>query len=264
MWGVMGSCPGGKSDLLEYGSNTSCITVSNSTNLVIFDAGSGLVQLGQSGIDFKKYKRIFMFITHYHYDHIIGMPFFSPFYDKDIEISIYAPKYENMNSKGVISKLFQKPFLPMTIDNLLAKINFHNIDGFENIKIGDLEVSSFRTDHPGGNFAYKVKHGSKIFSYITDLEHKDDIDSRLVEFVKNSNNIYYDSNFTDYEKHLPRYEGWGHSSHSKGIKLMIDSNSKNVYLGHHAVHRKSDELEEIDITTPDNVKLAREGMEFEL
>ncbi|BEP29160.1 MBL fold metallo-hydrolase [Helicovermis profundi] len=264
LWGVMGSCPGGKKELLEYGSNTSSVTIMNNNTLVIFDCGSGIVGLGHSDIDFTKFKKIVIFITHYHYDHIIGMPFFSLFYNPNLNISIYAPRFQGLNSKDVLSMLFKEPFLPMNINQLKANIEYNNIEDYDTVKVNDLEIDKFRTDHPGINYAYRVKKDNHIFSYITDLEHSKEIDESLIEFVRNSTNIYYDSNFTDEEKYLPRYEGWGHSSHSKGIKLMFDSNSKNIYLGHHGLHRKLKELIEVDEATPENVIIAKEGMEFDL
>lgn len=259
-WGVKGSCPGGAPNQYRYAVNTSCIEISNEEELIILDAGSGLVFLGQSDRNFKQYKRISLFISHYHYDHVIGLPFFMPAYQSGLEFHIYGPVTEASSPENAFRKLFQPPFLPMPFEALQAKMVFHNLSSNDFVSTLGGTVKAMASDHPGGNLIYRVELGGKSFSYLTDLGHSQEIHESLVKFCKASDWIYYDANFTQSEYFHSKYEGWGHSSHSKGIALYDESGAKEIFLGHHALHRKDEELDEIQSELlEDRIHLAHDG-----
>lgn len=262
-WGVKGSCPGAAPGQYRYAVNTSCIEISNEEELIILDAGSGLVFLGQSNRDFKQYKRISLFISHYHYDHIIGLPFFMPAYHSGLEFHVYGPATEVSHPEHAIKNLFKPPFLPMGFEALRAKFEFHPLMNNDIVSTLGAEVKSMASDHPGGNLVYRVNIGGKSFAYITDLGHSYDIHSPLVNFCKDADWIYYDANFTQSEYFHTKYEGWGHSTHSKGIALLDEAQAKHLYLGHHALHRSDAELDEIQAQfDPERITLVTDGTQL--
>lgn len=245
-WGVKGSCPGAFPGAYAYSVNTSCVEISNEDELIILDAGSGLVFLGQSERDFSRYKRMSLFITHYHYDHLIGIPFFKPFYQSDLEFHVYGPVGESHGPEQAVKALFSPPFLPMGFEALGAKIHFHPLHTCDFVSLLNGDVTTLSTDHPGGNLAYKVSFNGKTFAYLTDLGHDFSYHQNLVDFCRGAHWIYYDANFTQSEYFHSKYEGWGHSTHAKGIALFDEAQSEKLFLGHHALHRTDDELREIE------------------
>lgn len=264
LWGVIGSCPGRSNEFSKYGSHTSCISVEVGDSLVIFDGGSGLIELAQNLNDPCKYKSIDVFLTHYHFDHIIGIPFTSFLYRKDCTINFHGPINKGFSVESAIKGLFVEPYLPMGFSVLSSNIHF--FDMYENSKyVGDgFEVRSTSSDHPGGNLIYSIVSEDKKFTYMTDLGHLPYINSKMIDFAMDSDMIYYDANFLDKEMKNNTYEGWGHSTHEKGIELLEDSGSKFIVLGHHAIHRKRQELDELEKIYSESVIIGKDGDEFNL
>lgn len=263
-WGVKGSCPGGAPNQYQYAVNTSCIEISNDEELIILDAGSGLVFLGQSDRDFKRYKRISLFITHYHYDHIIGLPFFMPAYHSGLEFHVYGPVTETSHPETALKGLFMPPYLPMGFEALQAKFHFHPLMTNDLVSTLGGQVTTMASDHPGGNLVYRVTLGGKSFCYLTDLGHSYELHASLVRFCQSANWIYYDANFTQSEYFHSKYEGWGHSTHAKGVALLDESAACHLYLGHHALHRRDAELDDIQTQfDPKRITLVRDGTRLE-
>lgn len=262
-WGVKGSCPGARPTEYRYAVNTSCVELSYKDELVILDAGSGMVFLGQENRDFSQYKQIHLFITHYHYDHIIGIPFFKPFYQKSLTFHIYGPVTENGGPKEAFEALFNPMFLPMPLSTLGANLIYHPLHTADYVSLENGYVNTLSTDHPGGNLAYSVHFGGKNFVYLTDLGHDLSLHETLVDFCRGANWLYYDANFTESEYAHPQYEGWGHSTHHKGIKLFKDAKAEMLLLGHHALHRSDEDLSAIDADLHDpSVRLVRDGDKY--
>lgn len=264
-WGVVGSCPGRDMEMNKIASNTSCISVECGDKLIIFDAGSGIIQLSNDIENIERYSSIELFISHYHYDHIIGMPFASFFYNSNVIVNIYGADSEGKSVESSIKGLFVKPYLPMSFSALKADINFVSIDEMFIKEEEGYKITCMSSDHPGGNLVYRINSADKSFSYLTDLGHSDELNEKIINFSKESDLIYYDANFVDSELNGNVFEGWGHSTHEKGIKLLSDSNSKKIALGHHAMHRSANHLLELekDYNNSD-VFIAREGVVLKL
>lgn len=263
-WGVKGSCPGAAPGAYRYAVNTSCIELSTEDELVLLDAGSGLVFLGQDKRAFDAYENKHLFITHYHYDHIIGVPFFMPFYDASLSFEVYGPVTENGGPEDALRGLFQPLFLPMPFEAMQAKLKFNPLFTADFVSLKHGEVHTMSTDHPGGNLAYRVTFGGKVFAYLTDLGHDSDIHNALIEFCKGCDFIYYDANFTQSEYLHSKYEGWGHSTHVKGVALLDATGASHIYLGHHALHRSDEELDLIQANFDSSrITLVKEGTVIE-
>lgn len=264
-WGVVGSCPGRDLEMSKISSNTSCISVECGNRLIIFDAGSGIVQLANNMENIKKFDSIDIFITHYHYDHVIGIPFASIFYNLNLVINIHGPVFLGHNIESAVKGLFVKPYLPMEYSSLNADIRFINVDDKVDLNYGACKISCMKSDHPGGNLIYKLEYQGKRFSYLTDLGHSEALNEKIVSFSMDSDLIYYDANFLESELNDSVYEGWGHSTHEKGIKLLNDSRSHRISLGHHAIHRNFNELLELEEKyDKSKINIAREGVTIKL
>ena len=258
------------------GGNTSCVEVWGKKTLIILDAGSGLRNLGASlmsrnlathGSD------IHILISHTHWDHIMGFPFFSPAFIPSNRIFIYG---SHSNMKDRFLNLFHHHHFPINLEALRAEINFTYFSEHETIEIGEFEISSMPLHHPGISYAYRVSDGSTSLVYATDGEYRDLTDEALhnyLEFFSNTQLLIFDSQFTLEE--TMRKEGWGHSSSLVGVDFALKANIKNLALYHHEPSYDDRKLNEISEKTRRylnligngkelNVLLAREGLQIEI
>ncbi|MTI70588.1 MAG: MBL fold metallo-hydrolase [Firmicutes bacterium] len=271
-WGVRGSSPTFGPDMREFGGNTSCVQIQIGNRLLIFDAGTGIQTLGRNLLNRKKDIKGHIFITHTHWDHIQGLPFFRPFFHKKNTFQIYGQRKSNLSFSSVIKDIMKYPYSPIRWDNMEADLNFKEIDSEDIIDIGDgITTKSIKTDHPDDCLAYRVDYKNKSCCYITDLEHSKEIDEELKRFVKGTDILIYDSNFTDDEYYgafdKPNKKGWGHSTWQKGVRLAKEASVGKLVLFHHKLERTDDELLSIESKAKNNYKktvVAREGMKIHI
>ncbi len=251
-WGVRGSCPTFNPRMQEFGGNTSCVQMQIQNRLLIFDGGTGMHQLGKFLAEKNNSLRGDIFITHTHWDHIQGLPFFTPFFETRNYFKIYGENKKEIIFSDVIKDIMKYPYSPITWNDMDALLVFQEVESNQTLDIGDgITVSTIATDHPGGCISYKVKYKDKSCCYITDLEHKQDLHHNLKDFVKNSDILIYDSNYTEEEyfgeNNKPSKEGWGHSTWERGIELVIEANVKKLVLFHHDSNRFDEELKKIEL-----------------
>jgi phosphoribosyl 1,2-cyclic phosphodiesterase len=232
LWGVRGSTPTPQMENLAHGGNTACIEVrSGSGDLVIFDGGTGVRSLGQSLQ--QEYGRqpidVHLFLTHYHWDHIQGIPFFIPLYSPTNKVSFYAhaelgPLQDRLHGQMC------KPYFPVSID-VVGKPAFIEVDSPE-VRVGDLRIRPFPMNHPQGAYGYRVESGGHVFVYASDLEHgHPQLDSVLREYAAGADILVYDAQYTpeEYEKH----RGWGHSTWLEATRTAREAGVKQLILFHH-------------------------------
>ena len=232
LWGVRGSTPTPQIENLAYGGNTSCIEIrSSSGQLAIFDGGSGVRNLGQALIqEYRQQKlSVHLFLTHFHWDHIQGIPFFLPLYKADNDITFYASA-----ELGGLQERLQgqmcKPYFPVSMD-VAAPRSFVEIDS-PSVRVGDLTVRLFPMNHPQGAYGYRVESGDRVFVYASDLEHGDARSDRIVrDFAAGADILIYDAQYTpeEYEKH----RGWGHSTWLEGTRVAREAGVRQLILYHH-------------------------------
>ncbi|MHB8126851.1 MAG: MBL fold metallo-hydrolase [Desulfitobacteriaceae bacterium] len=250
-WGARGSRPVPGKDTLVFGGNTPCVSLEIDDKLLIFDSGTGICNLGNKLIKDKKPVKAHIFISHTHWDHIQGFPFFTPAFMKGNEFIVYGQNKTNLNFANLMKNQMVFPHFPVQFEQMAAKIVFVEVDSGDEIAIEDIIVRTLRGNHPGGCLYYRVDYKGKSFCYVSDIEHYSCVDNFVKSFIEKSDIVIYDTNFTDSE-----YEGtngyntkigWGHSTWQEGIKLVKAAGADTLVLFHHANHRNDEEMLEIEI-----------------
>lgn len=274
-WGVRGSLPVPGKETLRYGGNTSCIEVDAGKNgeTIIVDAGSGIKPLGQKLMngEFRNGNGVgHLFLSHYHLDHILGFPFFTPFFARGKNknrFTIYGPKPENDSLKEIISRLISAPFFPLSLGKLNAVLDFKEIKPYEVVKLDDVSISTGRLNHPDGGLAYRFNLKGVSIAYMTDTEpiDEDEPDSVLVDLTRDADVLIYDATYTP-DEYIDK-KGWGHSTPDHGIALAKEACVKKLILFHHDLDHSDEKLAEIENEAKrkfGNVEMAREGMEIKI
>ena len=258
-WGVRGSCPAPGRDTVYFGGNTPCVQVKFKNQLLIFDAGTGLRNLGNKLDEEERNITANIFLTHTHWDHIQGFPFFKPFYRSGNKFKIFGLK---SIKKSLISQM-NKSFFPFQFEKLQSTIEFAYLQEKEKVSLDDeITVKSMRTNHLGGNLAYRIEAFDKSCCYLTDIEHNEKDSQKIIDFVSNSDVVIYDAMYTS-EEYKNYKKGWGHSTWEAGVELIKDASADTLILFHHAPSRNDKQLVEIEKKAQSkyqNTMVAREGM----
>ena len=233
-WGVRGSiaCPG--PEMIRYGGNTPCIEVRCGERILIFDAGTGLRALGNALIKDTKIRDIDIFLTHCHLDHVIGLPFFAPFFTDGYRIRIWAGNLLPLDAiEQVTRRLMSSPLFPVQIDIFKAAIEFHDFRSGDTLRpYDDIAVKTALLDHPDGASGYRLEYGKRTFALISDTEgFPGKCDHNLVSLAREADLIVYDSTFTEGE--VASRIGWGHSTWVRGARLADEAGAKQLCLFHH-------------------------------
>lgn len=250
-WGVRGSRPVPGKATAGYGGNTSCVTVEAGESLIILDAGTGICNLGNWLVEKRKNVRAHIFITHTHWDHIQGFPFFTPAFLPGNEVFLYGQNKMNQTFSNLMRGQMVFPHFPVQLEQMKAGLNLTDIASGERLEIEqDLFVSTMHNNHPGGCLSYRVDYGDRSCCYLTDTEHFSCVDAYLRDFAAGSGLVIYDSNFTDEEyigtTGFNTKIGWGHSTWQEGIKFVQAANVPRLVLFHHATHRTDEEMARIE------------------
>ena len=261
-WGVRGSIPTPGDNFVKFGGNTSCVQINVNNQVLIFDMGSGLVNLGndllKNGI-----KKFDILVSHFHYDHTCGLPFFSPAYDKHCEFSIRSgiEKTRN-NTLDVLNNQISAPSFPITLDQFVAQIQYKDFSIGKDFFIGSVRIKTTSLNHPDGAVGYRVEYEDKAVCYITDHEHIINTKNQsLIEFLKNADALIYDSTYDD--DSFSKYVGWGHSTWQEATRLSKECNIKNLFIFHHNPENNDSRMEEIESLCRKISKsyiVAKEGM----
>ncbi len=242
-WGVRGSTPTPQIENLNYGGNTCCLEIRlPNEEVFIFDAGTGVRNLGDSLLEeFPDQKlNLKVFLTHFHWDHIQGIPFFQPLYHAENKVifhSVAFPEgqYRRCGSNNGLEETLKiqmaNPYFPIAFDSLPAKKEFIQIDP-KPLKFGKLTITPFPLNHPGQTFGYRIESEGAVVVYATDLEHgHEKLDRVLREVSENADLLIFDSQYTpeDYGKHRK----WGHSTWLEACRAASDAKVKQLALFHH-------------------------------
>jgi len=231
-WGVRGSIPTPEAGTLGHGGNTACVQVQYGDRVsLIFDAGSGSRQLGHvlvNGSDSGD-RTTPIFLSHCHWDHIHGLPFFAPLYRPGWKVVFYST-YPGGELEARLGAQLKPPYF--AAESAIRAAREYRQMGPDGVEFGGLTVRSFPLNHPGGCAGYRIDSPSRSVVYATDHEHGDPASEQaLRQWAKDVDILIYDAQFTPEE--YPKRRGWGHSTWLEGTRVASDSGVKQLVLFHH-------------------------------
>ena len=267
-WGVRGSRPTAENNKLKYGGETSCVEVRTQNNeIIILDMGTGINALGKSLLNEPDApKEINIFLSHFHWDHISGLPFFGPAFHPKYNISFFGPGESKEIIKKYIDDQMKAPYFPVGTEEWVANISY--LDPKEkNITYGPMEISYYSAYHPGITYGYKINVNNKTIVYIPDneclspnkpIENPEEFSDEEITIleemtreeyraetntIENTDILIHDAQYTpeDYEKK----KGWGHSCYTDVINMAIDANVKNLFLFSHDPNNNDEMISKI-------------------
>ncbi len=268
-WGVRGSTPTVDPATWRYGGNTPCLElIAPDGTQFILDCGTGLRMLGSRWGAPKggKAAETHILVTHYHWDHIQGIPFFSPLYVENNEFHFYSfrSKFLGRDSlKQVFEAQMASPYFPVDMSAMSAKRKFKEVDGGESFKVGENKITARWLNHPQGCLGFRIETPAGAVAYATDNEPGDaKLDESLRELAAGADIFINDAQFTPEQLETTR-KGWGHSSWREGAKVARQMGAKTLVLFHHdpdSTDRMVDSILKQAREEFDSVFAASEGM----
>jgi len=268
-WGVRGSVAAPGPGTLKTGGNTACVEVRCGGETLIFDLGTGLRPLGMALMR-KGPVRASLFLSHYHWDHIAGLPFFAPAYDPKSELIIHGAMRRGRDVRQILSGQMIDPYFPVDLGVLNARLSFVTLQDGGMAHLGKTVVKAAELNHPGGALGFRIEHGGKAMVYATDFEHGTPADERLVELARGADLLVFDAQYTpaEYEGNgVLSKKGWGHSTYAIGADLARRAGVKKLALYHHAPERDDKGIARLTALAKKLHKgafAAREGLEISL
>jgi phosphoribosyl 1,2-cyclic phosphodiesterase len=301
-WGVRGSYPVPGPETNRYGGNTSCVEVRVSDDKdsprIIIDAGTGLRKLGKEMMqgEFAEGRgAAHLLVSHTHWDHIQGLPFFAPVYQKGNKFFVYARQRDDTHLRAVFASQTESEYFPVPFDKAQAEVAFRELVEGARFEIGPVKVACARLNHPYVAIGYRLDYEGHSVAYVTDtapftdilIENefiatppqpgdplKPDDASKLkamrdgvVRLCEGADVVIYDTQFTPEEYRSKPH--WGHSCPEDAIEIARSAGAKTVVLFHHAPERTDDQIDALlaqhRANTPDlQLVAAAEGMELTL
>lgn len=248
-WGVRGSIPAPGPDTARFGGNTTCIEVQVGDQLLCIDGGTGVRLYGDDLLKRLPVQVTFL-MTHLHWDHVQGFPFFTPFLVPGNHFRIYSGHHNGGNIMGVLKQLMAQPAFPISMDAFRSEVDFDFLEPGDALQFGDLTVRTTLLNHPGGVIGYRFEYGGKVFVHASDWEQPEDgsLDAEFVEFIRDADVLSVDATYTDAEYRGtvgPMRKGWGHATHEEAIRHADAGGVKRTILFHHEQSRTDVEMDEL-------------------
>jgi len=290
IYGVRGSHSPTRHFKTKYGVNTTCLRIDLGKHLIIFDAGTGIINLGQdlmaeasSGSEQNLWK-LHLFFTHFHIDHLMGFPYFLMNYIPKSEIEFYYAKMVNYDLKDVIEELLNPALFPVTLSEMPSRKTFHQLgegnvvfffeDSFQVLPvseapsvenwIGKISCMRFYTHPKSGSYTYKVEsNNGKSIVFATDVEGFVGNDQRIIKFAKDADILIHDAQYTFQEYSM--FQGFGHSTYEMACNVAKEAGVKKLLLFHHDPKHEDALLDELEASAQKlfpEAYMATEEMDF--
>jgi phosphoribosyl 1,2-cyclic phosphodiesterase len=238
-WGVRGATPTVDPATWRYGGNTPCLElIAPDGTQIILDCGTGLRMLGNrpGAANSDRVPETHIFVTHYHWDHIQGIPFFAPLYAEKNEFHFYSfrSKFLGRDSlKQVFEAQMALPYFPVDMSAMSAKRRFQEVAGGDAFFIGENKITTRALNHPQGCLGFRIETPAGTVVYATDNEPgNQDLDKGLRELAQDADIFINDAQYTPEQLSGPK-RGWGHSSWKEGARVAREVNAKTLVLFHH-------------------------------
>lgn len=264
-WGVRGSIPSPGKETIRYGGNTSCVEMRIADKLLIFDGGTGIRMLSKH-LKPQLPIEAYWFFTHYHWDHIQGVPFFEPAFAKGNILHIYGAAPDGVSMKQHFRERVLHLNSPVPTREIQADLKFYDLICGDTLTLGDITIETSPLNHPNGAMGYRVTWQGRSAVYCTDTEHyPDHLDENVLHLSRGADMLIYDAMYTDKEYHNPKSPkiGWGHSTWQEGVKMAKAAGVKQLAVFHHEPNHTDDILDEIAIEVQNACEgafLAKEGL----
>lgn len=227
-WGVRGSIATHKLDRSRYGGHTACLSIFDQKRYFVCDAGTGIPFLGKKLL--KQKKPITIFLTHLHWDHVFGLPFFEPLYQKKRKIILAGPQSGALSFKKALNTIMRPPFFPIGPVSWNSNVHWVNLKP-KNFKVGNVKVECRWVHHTDPTLGYKfVFPSSKKIIYVSDQELQKN-DTPFFKWIQNADLLIHDAQY-DRKKYSQR-KGWGHSCYEDLLQLAMKAKVKKLALFHH-------------------------------
>lgn len=233
-WGVRGSIAAPGPETAGVGGNTSCVEVQAGGATIILDAGTGLRALGNRLIK-EGPADVTLLLSHLHWDHIQGLPFFAPMYVPGAEIHVVSGLGSGC-AKEAMRRQMSTPSFPVDLSEVPAHLTFRGVRERQRFAVGDTEVTVARGNHPDPVYAYRVEHGGRSVVYATDTEHYRCVDPGLLALARGADVLIYDAQYLPREysgEAGPSRVGWGHSTWEAAAELAEAAGVGELVLFHH-------------------------------
>ncbi|HXW90618.1 MAG TPA: MBL fold metallo-hydrolase [Terriglobales bacterium] len=267
-WGVRGSTPAPQPENMRYGGNTSCVEVRQGDQLYVLDCGTGFRVLGQA------LRREFnsspvsahIFVSHFHWDHIQGLPFFGPLYDNRENHFQFHCSNRTRSLKQVFEEQMASPYFPVGLHQMQARQDFYNLNETQ-LELGDVRLRTKWLNHPQGCMGFRLETREGVIVYATDNEPGDGVFDRNVrELAAGADVLIYDAQYLP-DEYLARRRGWGHSHWREAVNVAMESGAKELVLFHHDPDHDDDCIDRA-VSEARNyyarVRAAAEGMQIEI
>ena len=255
-WGTRGSIPSPGALTVRYGGNTPCTALRTSDGwLVILDAGTGIRELGRSLMAKAAGSAVKgdIFLTHAHWDHIQGIPFFAPIFQGGNHFTIWGSKSLETSIDRVVRDQMSPVVFPVSFDELDARIDFQELGEAEQAQGRGYTVSAYHVQHPGGALAYRftdAEQPGRALVYVSDNElgahpsypSAEGWRAGITEFVRGASVLVHDTTYTREE--YAQHRGWGHSTYDDALELAIEAGVQQLVLFHHKPERSDEEIDQ--------------------
>ncbi|RME93918.1 MAG: MBL fold metallo-hydrolase [Candidatus Hydrogenedentota bacterium] len=257
VYGTRGILPAPYPAMMKYGGNTSCYFLALNNEAVIFDAGTGIRKLGEDLLKQKTFRKIYLFISHAHNDHVSGLPYFLPLYAENFEVNIYGPGEDISSFKREIFHGVHRSTFPIPLRKWNAHVRFFPLQAKESqdpILGNEFECSYFQLNHPVRTLGYRFQCQNKILVYALDHEKYHEPDGTISAEAAHQNQLFLnhiqnaDLYIAD-GQYLPNeykaYRGWGHATFADCVNFAALANVKKVMITHYDPNRTDEDLDKI-------------------
>ncbi len=265
-WGVRGSIPCPSPQHVRYGGNTSSIEVVAGDHVIMLDAGTGIRALGHDLLA-RDVRTASLRLTHSHWDHISGFPFFGPGFRKGHEFRVMAGHLSGGAIREVLAGQMTQPMFPVPLEAMQATLSFEDFSAGDEFRLAPgVVVKTAALNHPNGATGYRIEYEGKSICYVTDTEHiPGKPDQSVLGLIEGADLVIYDSTYTDDE--FPAKVGWGHSTWQEAVRLAKSASVKRLAIFHHDPEHDDDFMDAIAEEARaswDRTFVAQEGMRIEL